>query len=129
MLISNEGATTYSNLSYRDCFSEKACYKIGVSSTAQNNKLGLGDDSLDTRELNVEGRFTTNHIVSDGVIINWGLSETYNNYVEDYVESAGFQHNSAFIDYLTGAFAESEIKVYKKLSHPSWFANRVHHSN
>jgi hypothetical protein len=41
MLISNKGLTTYSNLSYRDCFSEKSCYKIGVSSTSQNNKTGL----------------------------------------------------------------------------------------
>ncbi len=116
MLISNKGATTYSNLSYRDCFSEKACYKIGVSSTAQNNKLGFGDNSLDTRERNVEGRFTTTHIVSDGVIINWGVSETYNNYDEDYSESTGFQHNSAFTDYLTGAFVESEIKFTKNLA-------------
>jgi outer membrane receptor for ferrienterochelin and colicin len=116
MLISNNGLTTYSNLSYRDCFSEKACYKIGVSSTAQNNKLGFGDNSLDTRELNIEGRFTATHDVSEGVIFSWGVSETYNYYDEDYAESTGFQHNSAFTDYLTGVFTESEIKFTKNFA-------------
>jgi len=116
MLISNTGLTGYSNLSYRDCFTEKACYKIGVSSTAQNNKLGFGENSLENRELNVEVRFTTTHDVSDGVKISWGVSDTYNNFDEEYVESTGFQHNSAFTDHILGAFTESEIKFTKNLA-------------
>jgi hypothetical protein len=48
MLISNKGLTTYSNFLYRDCFSEKSCYNIGVSATTQKSNLGLGDDGLET---------------------------------------------------------------------------------
>jgi hypothetical protein len=116
MLISNNGLTVYSNLSYRDCFTEKACYKIGVSSTAQNNKLGFGENGLETRELNIETRFTTTHDISDGVKLSWGVSDTYNNFDEEYAESTGFRHNSAFTDHILGAFAESEIKFTKNLA-------------
>jgi hypothetical protein len=116
MLISNNGLTVYSNFSYRDCFSEKACYKIGVSSTAQNNKLGFGENCLETRELNIETRFTTTHDISDGVKLSWGVSDTYNNFDEEYAESTGFIHNSAFTDHILGAYAESEIKFTKNLA-------------
>ncbi len=116
MLISNKGLTTYSNLSYRDCFSEKSCYKIGVSTTSQNNKTGLGDNSVETAELNIETRFTVIHDISEGVKFTWGANETYNKFNEDYIENTGQTYNSDYIDNLFGGFIESEIKFTKNLA-------------
>ncbi len=116
MLISNNGLTTYSNLMYRDCFSEKSCYKIGVSGTAQNNNIGLGDDKLETGELNFETRFTVIHDVSDGIKITWGVNDTYNRFNENYILKAGNVYNTAFTDNLMGAFVESEIKFTKNMA-------------
>jgi hypothetical protein len=116
MVISNKGLTTYSNLSYRDCFSEKSCYKIGVSSTSQNNKTGLGDNSVETAELNIETRFTVIHDISEGVKFTWGANETYNKFNEDYIENNGQTYNSDYIDNLFGGFIESEIKFTKNLA-------------
>ncbi len=116
LLISNRGTTGYSNLSYRNCFSEKSCYKIGVSSTLQNNQLGLGDVNVETKEINVETRFSVVHDVSDGVKITWGANNTYSNYNQNYIEHSGAIYNMQFIDNLLGGFVESEIKFTKNIA-------------
>ncbi len=116
MLISNRGLTTYSNILYRDCFSEKSCYKMGVSFTSQDNKLGLGHDKVDTREYKLEARFTVVHDVSDGVKITWGANETYSRYNQDYIENSGTVYNGQFADNLFGSFVESEVKFTKKIA-------------
>ncbi len=116
MRISNKGTTVYSNLLYRDCFSDKSCYKVGVSSTVQNNRLGLDLDNLETLEMNVETRFSIFHDVSDGVKITWGANETYNRYNLDYIEEENGKYNLNFNDHLVGGFVESEIKFSKNLA-------------
>ena len=116
ILISNKGLTTYSNFLYRDCFSEKSCYKIGVSATTQNNHLGLGNDGLETVELNIETRFTVIHDVSEGVKITWGANETFSRFNEDFIESVGQTYSTDFNDHLIGGFFESEIKFTKNLA-------------
>jgi len=116
MLISNKGFTTYSNFLFRDCFSEKSCYKIGVSATTQNNRLGLGNDGLETVELNIETRFTVIHDVSERVKITWGANETFNRFNEDYSLNEGQTYSMDFTDHLIGGFFESEIKFTKNLA-------------
>nr|WP_319511482.1 TonB-dependent receptor [uncultured Draconibacterium sp.] len=113
MKISSKGGTVYSNLSYRDCFSEKSCYRIGVSSTYQDNRLGLGADDVNTKELNIESRFAVVHDLSEGVKLTWGVNETYNKYDQDYIENDGATYNGSFDDHLLGAFVEPEIKFTK----------------
>lgn len=116
MLISNRSLTGYSNLSYRDCFSEKSCYKIGVSATTQNDKLGLGNDRIETTELNMETRFTVVHDVSEGVKITWGANETFNRFNEDFIMQSGNTFTTEFTDNLFGGFVEPEIKFTKNLA-------------
>ena len=116
MLISNRGATVYSNLTYRDCFTEKSCYRIGVSGTFQNNNTGLGPDKVETRDFNVETRFAVVHDLSDGVKLTWGANETTRLYNQDYTENTGETLNGKFDDHLLGMFAESEIKFTKNLA-------------
>jgi len=116
MLISNTGTTVYSNLSYRDCFSEKSCYRIGVSTTYQGDKVGLDFDDVDTKEFNIETRFAVIHDISDGVKLSWGANETYNKYNQDYVEYEGNTYHSDFNDHLVAAFVEPEIKFSKNLA-------------
>jgi hypothetical protein len=116
MLISNKGLTTYSNFLYRDCFSEKSCYNIGVSATTQKNQLGLGADGLETAELNIETRFTVIHDVSEGVKLTWGANETFNQFNEDYILYQGQTFSTDFTDHLIGGFFESEIKFTKNLA-------------
>jgi len=114
--IENSGGTSYSNISFRDCFSEKSCYKIGVSSTYQDNFIGLGDDKIDTRELNVESRFSVVHDLSEGVKLTWGMNETFNNYNQEYAEFQGDVYKTGFNDHLVGAFIETEVKFSKNLA-------------
>jgi hypothetical protein len=116
MSISNTASTVYSNLSYRDCFSERSCYKIGVSSTYQNNLVGLDTDDVDTRELSIETRFSVIHDVSDGVKITWGANETFNKYNQDYIEFEGNTYTADYKDNLIGTFFEPEIKFSKNLA-------------
>lgn len=113
MKISSKGGTVYSNLSYRDCFSEKSCYRIGVSSTYQDNRIGLGADDVNTKELNIESRVALVHDLSEGVKLTWGANETYNKYDQDYIENEGTVYNGSFDDHLLGAFIEPEIKFTK----------------
>lgn len=116
MLIANTGTTVYSNLSYRDCFSEKSCYRIGVSSTLQNNLIGLDADDVDTKDFNIETRFALIHDISDGVKLTWGANETFNKYQQDYTEFEGNKYSSEFNDHLIGTFVEPEIKFSKNLA-------------
>ena len=116
MLISNRGTTLYSNLSYRDCFSEKSCYRIGVSSTFQDNKTGIGTSDVNTREWSVETRFAVIHDLTEGVKLTWGANETSHIYNQDYIEAPGEIYTGDFNDHLGGAFVESEIKFSKNLA-------------
>ena len=116
MLISNRGTTLYSNLSYRDCFSEKSCYRIGISSTFQDNKTGIGTNDINTREWSVETRFAVVHDLAEGVKLTWGANETSHIYNQDYIEAPGEIYTGDFNDHLGGAFAESEIKFSKNLA-------------
>jgi outer membrane receptor for ferrienterochelin and colicin len=71
---------------------------------------------VDTRELNVESRFSVIHDVSDGVNITWGINETYNNDNLEFTENRGETYSLAINDHLVGGFAESEIKFSKNLA-------------
>ncbi len=116
MLISNRGTTLYSNLSYRDCFSEKSCYRIGVSSTFQDNKTGIGTNDINTREWSVETRFAVVHDLAEGVKLTWGANETSHIYNQYYIQAPGEIYTGEFNDHLGGAFVESEIKFSKNLA-------------
>ena len=116
MLIANRGTTAYSNILYRNSFTAKSSYKIGVSTTTQNNKLALGKNALETNEQNVETRFTVVHDVSDAVNIRWGINETYNRFNENFYENTGNSFKMGFTDHLIGSFVESEIKFSKNLA-------------
>ena len=116
MLISNRGTTVYSNFSYRDCYSDKSCYRIGVSSTFQDNKIGLDADDVNTREWSIETRFALIHDVTEGVKITWGANETSHIYNQDYIENQGEIYTGKFDDHLVGAFIESEIKFTRNLA-------------
>ncbi len=116
MLLANKGNTVYSNLFYRDCFSEKSCYKIGFSSTLQNNKIGLDEDDVNTKEFIIETRFSIIHDVSEGIKITWGANQTLNDYQQDYNEKLGGKYSMDFKDHLFGAFLETEIKFSKNFA-------------
>lgn len=116
MKISNQGTTAYSNLSYRDCISNKTCYRIGVSSTFQDQKTGLGADDVNTREWSVETRFALVHDISEGVKFTYGASETSHLYNQDYIRVEGETYTGEFDDHLVGVFIEPEIKFSKNLA-------------
>ena len=116
MQVSNKGTTVYSNLFYRDCFSDKTGYKAGVSSAVQNNRLGLGLDGLETLEVNVETRFSAVHDASEGVKITWGMNETFNKYNLDYIQNESGKYNLNFNGHLVGGFVETEVRFSKNLA-------------
>jgi len=116
MLISNRGTTVYSNLSYRDCLSEKSCYRLGVSSTLQDNNTGLGADNVSTRDFSIETRLAFVHDLSDGVVLTWGANETTRLYNQDYIQKDGETLSGSFDDHLVGMFAETEIKFTRNLA-------------
>lgn len=116
LLISNTSTTVYSNLSYRDCLSEKSCYRIGVSSTVQNNRIGLDADDVHTKDLTIETRFALIHDIADGIKLTWGANETFTSNNQDYIEFKGNTYSREFKDHLMGVFVEPEIKFSKNLA-------------
>ncbi len=116
ILLSNKGTTVYSNFSYRDCLGEKTCYRVGVSSTFQDNQTGLGADDINTREWNIETRFAVVHDISEGVKLTWGGNETSRSYRQNYRSTNGPNYLGEFNDHLGGVFVESEIKFSKNLA-------------
>ncbi len=114
--VSNTGSTVYSNFSFRDCFSEKTCYRVGISSTYQENNIGLNADDIDTKELNIETRFAVVHDVSDGVKLTWGFNDTYNKYNQEYIDDEGQTYSLDFTDNLVGGFIEGEVKFSKNIA-------------
>ena len=116
MLISNRKTTVYSNFSYRDCVSEKTCYRLGVASTFENNLTGLDADDVNTREWDIETRFAMVHDLSEEVKLTWGANETSHLYNQDYIIAESETYNGAINDHLVGVFVESEIKFSKNLA-------------
>ena len=116
MLLSNRAKNAYSNFSYRDCYSENSCYKIGVSSSYQNTALKLGNKHVNTQEWNIETRVSLVHSLSEGIQLNWGINETSHLYHQDYIEHEGATLTGKFNDHLLGGFVESEIKFTKNLA-------------
>ncbi|WP_167617615.1 TonB-dependent receptor plug domain-containing protein [Maribellus sediminis] len=116
MKISNRGTTVYSNLSYRDCISDKSCYRVGVSSTFQDQQTGLAADDVNTREWSVETRFALVHDLSEGVKLTWGANGTSHLYNQDYIQDEGETYTGEFDDHLLGVFVEPEIKFSKNLA-------------
>ena len=116
MLINNKTTTVYSNFSYRDCIGEKTCYRVGVSSTFQDNQTGLDADDVNSREWNIETRFAMIHDLSEGVKLTWGGNETSRSYEQNYLSDEGPDYTGEFTDHLGGVFIESEIKFSKNLA-------------
>ena len=116
MLISNKGTSVYSNFSYRDCIGERTCYRIGVSSTFEEDKTGLDVDDVNTREWTTETRFAMVHDLSEGVKLTWGGNETSRSYNQNYLSATGPDYTGSFEDHLGGVFVESEIKFSKNLA-------------
>lgn len=116
LLISNTSTTVYSNLSYRDCYSEKSCYRIGISSTVQNNRIGLDSDDVNTKDLTIETRFALIHDLADGIKLTWGANETFTSNNQNYIEFKGNTYSREFKDHLMGVFVEPEIKFSKNLA-------------
>lgn len=116
MLISNRGTTVYSNLSYRDCYSENSCYRAGLSTTFQNNTTKLGNEHVDLREWNIEARFALVHVLNEGIKITWGANETSTIYQQDYQAENSYIYTGKFNDHLLGTFVESEIMFSKNVA-------------
>ena len=114
--IGNRGSNVYSNLSYRDCFSDKSCYKVGVSTTWEDNNLDINTQDIDTKELTVETRFSVVHDLSEGVKLTWGANETFTKYEQNYQNLQATKYTMDFNDNLIGFFAEPEIKFTKNFA-------------
>lgn len=115
--IKNEGGTGYANVSFRDCLSEKSCYRLGLSSTYDNNQISVNGTEIKTDELSAEARATMVHELSKRIVLTYGISETFLRYSqninfgsEDSLIELGFD------DHILGAFIESEIKFSKNFA-------------
>lgn len=113
----NNSKNIYSNVSYRDCLSENTCYKIGLSSTYDSDQMLVNENEIETTDISAETRASLTHIVSEGINLNVGISETFHQYKQSISQiGSEFLFNPQLDDHLLGVFCESEIKFNKHLA-------------
>jgi hypothetical protein len=112
--LSNQNRSLYLNSSFRDCISEKSCYKAGLSSTWESNTTNLNGSPISTRELSAEGRFVYFYQLSEAISLNTGVNETFSLYSQDVFSTNDEPiFNVECSDHTMGIFAESEIRFSK----------------
>jgi hypothetical protein len=112
--LSNKNRSFYYNTVYKNCISEKDCYRVGISSTYESNSTHLNGAPIDTREISAEGRAIFFHQFSEGVNLNLGVNETFSLYNQEvYTVNNDKTWDITLTDHTMGLFAESEIKFSK----------------
>jgi hypothetical protein len=112
--LTNRSRSVYINSSFRDCLSEKDCYKVGISSTIESNRTVINGAPIDTREISADGRVNFYHQFGEGINLNMGANETFSQYKQELFTSDNDKiWGTTLTDHTMGVFAESEIKFSK----------------
>ena len=107
----------YGNITLREPIGEKTSLKAGVSGTFDNPDIQYGPHYIKTKETNVEARGMLIHELAEGVKLRYGVSTTINDYDQKYQPHPdSTRYSPAYNDYLTGAFAETQVQVSKNMA-------------
>lgn len=115
--LQTNGNNKYANISYKGCISSSTCFKIGVSSSTDNNSILINDTKILQEEKNTEAKLTLTHFISDGISIKAGVGDTYSL----FNENLSFQKNDQVYEknlnkHLFHSFLQSEIKLSKYIA-------------
>lgn len=109
--LSNRNRSFYFNSSFKNCLSEKDCYKMGISSTYESNSTRLNSIPINTNEISADGRFMWFHLFSEEVNLSMGTNETFSQYHQEiFTEDNEKTWETSLTDQTIGVFAESEIR-------------------
>jgi hypothetical protein len=112
--LSNKNRSIYLNSSFKDCLSEKSCYKVGISSTYESNTTDLNGSPINTSEISAEGRCNFFYQIDEGISLNTGANESFSQYNQKVFNSEDEKmYEADLTDHTMGIFAETEIKFSK----------------
>ncbi|MCU4156772.1 TonB-dependent receptor [Carboxylicivirga sp. A043] len=115
--IDIEGGSAYINMNYSLPVLQNSCLKAGLASTIDNNRQIAGFHRTVDKELNIEGRLSFNHPLSDAVDVKLGVSDAFTRYRQDYTQlNASTYSNARVDDHIAGVFIEPEIRLSAELA-------------
>ncbi|WP_430814918.1 carboxypeptidase-like regulatory domain-containing protein [Carboxylicivirga sp. RSCT41] len=115
--IDTEGGSAYINMTYSTPLSTDISLKTGLASTIDNNRQIAGDHRTLDREVNIEGRLSIDHHLSDAIRLNYGISDAFTTYNQEYNHlNAPEQYDIQVNDHIAGVFIEPEIRLSAELA-------------
>lgn len=114
--IANNGENYYSNFTYRNKFSEKKAYRIGLSATYDHTKFLVGNKQIEDFWGNTEARFTVVHDLKEGMKITCGMSGTFDLYRQKITVDPETTYEPDFDELLSAGFVETEVMFTKNLA-------------
>ena len=107
----------YGNITFRQPLNDKTSIKAGASVTVDNPDIIYATQQIKTNETNMEARLMLVHELADGVKLRYGLSNTFTDYMQKYrAHPDSNQYKPSYDDYLTGAFAETQLQISKNIA-------------
>ncbi|MFA9392069.1 MAG: carboxypeptidase-like regulatory domain-containing protein [Prolixibacteraceae bacterium] len=114
--FSNKNKNIYSNANYAGCLGDKTCFKIGLANTSDQNSIQLNETTINTKEFNLESRFSVTHFFTDRINIHAGVGDTYDQYDEDIIIHGETLFDPRLREHLFSIYTESEIKFSKYIA-------------
>jgi len=115
--IGNETGNIYTNVTANQCINEKLSYSAGVASSINNNIMNVNEMEIKTFTNNLEGRFKLIADISNRVKLITGVSESFNQYQQDYRQTATSPvWNGNVTNHVMGVFAEPEFRYGTKFA-------------
>ncbi|MCG8582358.1 MAG: TonB-dependent receptor, partial [Bacteroidales bacterium] len=115
--IDTEGGSAYINMTYSSPLSTGICLKTGLASTIDNNRQIAGYHRTLDKEINIEGRISIDHQLSDAIHLNYGVSDAFTSYNQAYNRlNATEKYDIQLNDHIAGVFIEPEIRLSAELA-------------
>jgi outer membrane receptor for ferrienterochelin and colicin len=115
--IGNETGNIYTNITANQCLNKKLSYSAGLASSINDNTLDVNDMQVKTFTNNLEARFKLIADISNRIKLITGVSESFNQYLQDYRATATSSTWHGNVDnHVVGIFAEPEFRYGTKFA-------------
>ena len=108
---------SYTNVSYTDEFPNGWFLKTGISFTYDHSNMDLEHFTVKEDINNLQAKVTFKKNLTKLTSLLIGAEETYNNFSQIYIHvETAFRNQTAFADYLTALYAETDFKPMKYIA-------------
>ncbi|MCT4589919.1 MAG: carboxypeptidase-like regulatory domain-containing protein [Carboxylicivirga sp.] len=110
--IDTEGGNAYVNMTYSQPIFENGLLKAGLASTINHNRQIAGYYHTLDKELYLEGRLSVNQSISNAITLNYGISDAFTAYNQDYKHlNEAISYDANVNDHILGVFVEPEVRL------------------